>query len=962
MSEPMQSNGPDQTSSRKPNESTKSTPEPSQTLGVSPSAADTAPIAGSATQDFTPSGSRATVDPAPAGSGATADFTPLAASFAKSRSGAVPAIDPATGRAFPALPGYQILSELGRGGMGVVYKARQTALNRLVAIKMVLAGGHAGPEQLARFHTEAQAVAALQHANIVQIYEVGECDGLPYFTLEFVDGGPLDKALAGKPQVAKDAAKLLETLSRAMHFAHEQGIVHRDLKPANVLLSADGVPKITDFGLAKKLESDSSQTKSGTLMGTPSYMAPEQARGEFKELGPPADVHALGAMLYEMLTGRPPFLGATPVDTIMQVIKDEPVPPSQLIPKLHRDIETICLKCLQKESLKRYADCEALAEDLRRFVVGEPILARPVSAPERLWRWCRRNPRIAGLSAVVLCLLVAVAIGSTASAITIAQERNQKEQQRQAAEEAKKSAEYNQQLAEKRKEEADAQRIEARNAEKLAVQRKEEAENAKTRADANAKVADEQRKLSLDTLHTVVTKVEEQLHDKPDMRTLRKEVLETAMAGLDKVAKSAQGSVLADRSMGIAVQRMGDMYLQLGESDKAMELYKRSLEIYDKLPTDTAEGDWVLWNSAISSEKLADVMRQKAGDIEGATKYYQKALELREALAANPRLPVITPAFRKQALVNSYAKAGGLALAMGKPAEARDYYRKGLEQSEGLMAIDPKNLRTKEALAVSNVTLGNVSFRLREVEASREFYKKALTLRKELVEENALSVKAKFDLAGSYDALGDLELQLRIPSEALAYYRESSKIREEVYERDKESFDAQWARSISYYRLGIASLLDGNAEAEKYFQDCLAVREPLVKADAQNVSKQIGLMLARARCGQHPSASATAETLWKTGTASPNILYSAACCYAICISGVAHGKTADELTSEDQALQQRYAEAVVGILTEAVKKGYNDLVGLEVDPDLDPVQKFPAYQELLKSLREKSQLATPSKG
>ena len=267
-----------------------------------------------------------------------------------------------------------------------LYKARQRALNRLVAIKMVLAGGHAGPEQLARFHAEAEAVASLQHRNIVQIYEVGECEGLPYFSLEFVDGAPLDKALAGKPQSPKDAAKLMEVLARAMHFAHLNSIIHRDLKPANVLLTSDGEPKITDFGLAKKLEGDSSQTKSGTLMGTPSYMAPEQARGEFKELGPLADVHALGAMLYEMLVGRPPFLGSSPVETIMQVINEEPVPPSQLIPKLPTDIETICLKCLQKEPEKRYISAEELAEDCRRFLAGEPILSRPISAPERVWR------------------------------------------------------------------------------------------------------------------------------------------------------------------------------------------------------------------------------------------------------------------------------------------------------------------------------------------------------------------------------------------------------------------------------------------------------------------------------------------------------------------------------------------------------------------------------------------------
>jgi tetratricopeptide (TPR) repeat protein len=324
---------------------------------------------------------------------------------------------------YPPVTGYVILSELGRGGMGVVYKARQTALNRLVALKMLLAGGHAGPELLARFQTEAEAVARLVHPHIVQIYEVGEQDGLPYFSLEFVAGGSLAKKLAGKPQPAREAAQLVETLARAMHFAHQHGIMHRDLKPANVLLTSDGVPKITDFGLAKRLEADSSQTRSGTLVGTPSYMAPEQARGQVREVGPPADVYALGAILYELLTGRPPFLAATVLDTLEQVRSQEPVPPSRLQPKVSADLETICLKCLQKEVEKRYASAQALADDLHRFLAGVPILARPVRAPERLWRWCRRNPRVAGLSAVVLVLLAAVVASLTLISFRLARER-----------------------------------------------------------------------------------------------------------------------------------------------------------------------------------------------------------------------------------------------------------------------------------------------------------------------------------------------------------------------------------------------------------------------------------------------------------------------------------------------------------------------------------------------------------
>jgi predicted Zn finger-like uncharacterized protein len=295
-----------------------------------------------------------------------------------------------------AVPGYEILGELGRGGMGVVYKARQAKLGRVVALKMILSGAHAGEADLARFRTEAEAIARLQHPNIVQVFEVGEHGGLPFFSLEFCDGGSLEKKLNGTPLPPKEAAALVETLARAMDAAHQRGVIHRDLKPANVLLAEDGAPKITDFGLAKKLD-EASQTASGAVMGTPSYMAPEQVGGKS---GASADVYALGAILYECLTGRPPFKAATALDTMMQVAADEPVPPTQLQPRTPRDLETICLKCLRKEPAKRYASAAVLAEDLRRWRDGEPIAARPSGRGERLLKWVRRRPAAAALLAV----------------------------------------------------------------------------------------------------------------------------------------------------------------------------------------------------------------------------------------------------------------------------------------------------------------------------------------------------------------------------------------------------------------------------------------------------------------------------------------------------------------------------------------------------------------------------------
>jgi serine/threonine protein kinase len=317
----------------------------------------------------------------------------------------LPATAPASATPQP-VPGYEILGVLGRGAMGVVYQARQLKAQRLVALKMILAGGHASPEELARFQVEAQAVARLQHPGIVQIFEVGEHDGRPFFSLEFCAGGSLNTKLAGTPLPPTEAVALVEKLAQAMQAAHDKGVLHRDLKPANVLLSAEGQPKIADFGLAKKLD-EAGRTATGAVMGTPSYMAPEQAEGQ-KALGPAVDVYALGAILYECLTGRPPFRGPTTLDTLMLVVGQEPVPVRQLQPAVPRDLETICHKCLHKEPARRFASAAALAEDLRRFQAGEPILARSLGLIGRLRWWVVHPNRIrdAGIVSVFVMMLI----------------------------------------------------------------------------------------------------------------------------------------------------------------------------------------------------------------------------------------------------------------------------------------------------------------------------------------------------------------------------------------------------------------------------------------------------------------------------------------------------------------------------------------------------------------------------
>jgi serine/threonine-protein kinase len=309
----------------------------------------------------------------------------------------------------PQVPGYEVEAVLGHGGMGVVFRARHLRLDRPVALKMLLAGAYAGPQELGRFHREAAAVAGLQHPNIVQIFEVGDHEGRPYFTMELLEGGSLARQLSGAPQPARQAAALAATLAGAVAAAHAGGVVHRDLKPANVLLAADGTPKVADFGLARRVGGGPEFTLSGARLGTPSYMAPEQAMGMASAVGPPVDVYALGAILYELLTGRPPFRGETAVETERQVVAEDPVPPSRLNPQTPRDLETICLKCLHKAPAGRYAGARDLADDLRRFLDGQPVRARPVGAVERAVKWARRRPAAALLVAALLALFGAAA-------------------------------------------------------------------------------------------------------------------------------------------------------------------------------------------------------------------------------------------------------------------------------------------------------------------------------------------------------------------------------------------------------------------------------------------------------------------------------------------------------------------------------------------------------------------------
>jgi len=629
------------------------------------------------------------------------------------------------------VPGYEIIRLLGRGGMGVVFQARQRALKRLVALKMILAGPHADPDHLARFKTEAEAVAHLHHPNIVQIYEVGEEHGLPWFSLEYVAGGTLADHLAGNPQPARSSAQIVETLARAIHYAHQQGIVHRDLKPANILLQESGsrsqgsgvrgqesgvgsqesgvrdqgsgvksqeggkkrtdagplnpdlwIPKITDFGLAKQVAQDSGQTQSGTILGTPSYMAPEQAGGNPRAVGPATDVYALGTILYEMLTGRPPFKAATLMDTVHLVLTADPVPPRRLQPKVPRDLETICLKCLHKDPRGRYPSGEALAEDLRRFVAGEAILARPAGGMERAVKWARRRPALAGLLAVSALATVALLVGWYLFTLQVQKQRD--------------------------------------------------------RAEANF-----QRALQV-VNHMLVTASDKTFQYEPRLQEKRQEMLKTALELFEGFLQEKSDDVEVRKKAAQAYQKVADLHRLLQEPHKAQQAYQQAISLLTQLPQEPASrhalADCYNW--------LGEALRSTS-QLQEAQNAYREAHHLQEALVQE--FP--NELHYLKDLVRTCYNRGIVLKDSGLPKKAELEFRQGIQLLQEQKKKDKRELNPEilQELALCYLNLGTVLDAPRQAEAATQ----AITILGQLVETQSEVPDYRFDLAVAHNNRGN---------------------------------------------------------------------------------------------------------------------------------------------------------------------------------------------------------------
>jgi tetratricopeptide (TPR) repeat protein/tRNA A-37 threonylcarbamoyl transferase component Bud32 len=643
---------------------------------------------------------------------------------------------------------YELLEEIGRGGMGVVYKARDRKLNRLVALKMIRAGSQADAEQVMRFLTEAEAVAQLQHANIVPIFEVGRCNGLPYFTLELIGGGSLAHKLRGGPLSAATAARLLEQLAQGIHAAHQRGIVHRDLKPDNVLLAEDGTPKITDFGLAKRVEVGDGLTVTGAIMGTPSYMAPEQALGKTKskEVGPPADIYALGAILYEMLTGRPPFRAESTLDTLQQVLNQEPVPPTRLQPRVSRDLETICLKCLRKEPGQRYASALALSEDLQRFAAGKPILARPIGRLRRLARWARRAPLAAALLGA---FLMALASGLTAAGVLWWR--------------------------------AEANLSEAR--------------RQYSRAEESARDA----RAAVEQMLSEVG--EERLKNIPEMEPVRRALLEKAAVFYEKFLQERGDDPAVREEAARSYGRVGLINQQLGHLQESEAAYQQSIALKRQLVEGSPD-------EPRYRQSLAATYFSGLGHLYLHSQQYDKAeaplragLEILESLTAE--YPLV--AEYQIDLADCYNNLASLYLEMRQLDRAEKAHRESLTMRDQLARTHPGDAGYQDKVAGSHNNLGLVYRDLGRFDEAETALHDALAIWNILVRNHPRTLSYQEALGLCHQNLGWLYLHyLSQPSKAARALQDSLKVRERLAREHPALIDYQGNLAQTYQALAMA--------------------------------------------------------------------------------------------------------------------------------------------------------------
>jgi tetratricopeptide (TPR) repeat protein len=589
--------------------------------------------------------------------------------------------------------GYELLGRVGAGGMGVVYRARQKGLNRLVALKVIRMRELASAGEARRFRNEAETAAALEHPHVVPVYEVNEHEDQLYYSMRLMEGGSLAEQMGRFQNEPRGAARLVAIVARAVQYAHQRGILHRDLKPANILLDGEGQPHVSDFGLAKRVEADSSRTQSGVLVGTPSYMAPEQANGRKGAITTATDVYGLGAVLYAMLTGRPPFQGESVLETLELVKNCDPEPPRRINAKVNRDLETICVKCLAKEADLRYDSAEAVAEELEGWMAGKPIRARAVGRLERLWRWCKRNPLIAGLMSTLIAVMSLTIITFGASTVMVLRAYQSEAAQRHQAERHFRQA----------REAVDQMLI---------------------------RVGDDR------------------LKDIPQMEEVRRELLEEALKFYQDFLHENPTQSGVRQELGKAYLRVGEIQNKLGQNENAEEAYRQALIVFESLTADFPGDPDHRRDLARSYFGLG---RSSGDGFSGRFPNVERALAIQEQLVAD--FPT-EPNYRQE-LAESYWFVGySLRASNSQLPYAEKALRRAIEVQEKLVTETPAVMKYRESLGHSLGNLGDVLLFTARTKEAELVYQESFSLRKRLVEDFPQKLPFRADLGDAHMNLG----------------------------------------------------------------------------------------------------------------------------------------------------------------------------------------------------------------
>ncbi len=680
----------------------------------------------------------------------------------------------------PTVPGYELLELVGRGGMGQVYRARHLGLGRIVALKLL--AGDADDSLLSRFREETLAVARLQHPNIAQLYESGTAKGRPYFAQEFLEGGSLAEKLAGKPQPPDEAAALLETVARAVHHSHSEGILHRDLKPGNILLAADGTPKVADFGLAKPLpatdvdtrtEARSALTRTGEVLGTPNYMSPEQASGVVSRLGPGTDVYALGAVLYEMLTGRPPFQAPDILQTLLMVLTFDPVPPRVLQPRVPRDLETICLKCLEKEPARRYASAAGLADDLRRFLAAEPILARPLGPFGRAAKWGRRRPAAAalvGVSGVLLLVLVAAAVTFGIGYVKL----------------------------------------------RKALSDKETANENLERVNTDLTTAKDETQQTLDLTLTALDRYffefSDRLKNVPKGEKLRRDVLDQARRTLDGLHQNRPNDPTIQNYRMVAYGKLGDQETQMGNLLAAETDHATSRDIAIALEARFPGNPLYTRNRAVAIVKIANLRRNR-GDEEGADALLDSIIPLlNDLVGAHPNEIWV---LELEELVSTHLLQRELQNQRSERALARK--RELCDIARRLAAADPANPARKLNVIDADRLLVGLLMYVKKIDEAGEVLARVKEATNALPDHTAVPVRIL--RAAVHRTIGDYEAVREKYPQAIAAYSATLAEYESLATASPDSPHYRYEQAKMLYYLGDTTTREGDVRAAvKYLE------------------------------------------------------------------------------------------------------------------------------------------------